>query len=133
MASIELPKPSFSSSDETSLSLTCKFPSSAEALAIIQDNRLRLQYKQPHLPWEQAKAVSLVLDKPGARKDAASVDITVSSSVCVEDLEPGTPYAVRFIVVDANETEHIVQIGPETVFDTSPVDCGPKKKSCVIS
>jgi hypothetical protein len=130
MASIELPKPAFSTSDETSLSLACKFPSSDHALQIISENLLRLQYKQPHELWEQAKLVALALDKPSEKK-GATVDVTVSSSVCVEDLNPGTPYAVRFIVVNANE--EIIQVGPDTVFDTAPVDCGPKKKSCSLS
>ena len=46
--------------------------------------------------------------------------------------QPGNPYFVRFVLVNsADGSEHA---GPETVFDTKPVDCTPKtEKKCVIS
>lgn len=47
----------------------------------------------------------------------------------IVDLDPGTPYFVRLVLLQ--ETE-IVETGPETVFDTKPIDCTPKKKTCSI-
>ena len=47
------------------------------------------------------------------------------------DLKPGTPYFVRLLVI--NKVEQSRTFGPETVFDTKPIDCTPKKKSCIIS
>jgi hypothetical protein len=50
----------------------------------------------------------------------------------IVDLKPGTPYSVRLSAENGtNKMER--ENGPETVFDTKPVDCGPKgKKKCVV-
>ena len=43
----------------------------------------------------------------------------------------GTPYFVRLVLIDSDEIVQV--IGPETVFDTAPVNCTPKERSCIIS
>lgn len=112
--SLVLPKPVFDSCDETSLKLKWGNLDTAGL------RQLRLQYKDVHLPWEQAKFVSISLDNP------SEVNLTAFDVV---DLEPGTPYSVRLAVVYQTGEE---QFGPETVFDTKPIDCTPKQKKCVI-
>lgn len=47
----------------------------------------------------------------------------------IVDLDPGTPYFVRLVLL---ENDIINEIGPESVFDTKPIDCTPKKKTCII-
>ena len=46
------------------------------------------------------------------------------------DLKPGTPYFVRLAVEKCGGE---LEFGPETLFDTKPVDCTPKRKTCTIS
>ena len=46
------------------------------------------------------------------------------------DLKPGTPYFVRLAV---EKISGELEYGPETVFDTKPIDCTPKRKTCEIS
>lgn len=128
---IILPKPEFSASDETSISITNSFPTSAALSQALQQNRVRLQYKQPHEPWEQAKDVVMTPGTENSKKSGQTTVELLFSSVCMEDLNPGTPYCVRFVVV--GEDNGVIQTGPDTVYDTAPVDCGPKKKSCAIS
>lgn len=129
MTSDSLPKPSFLSADETSLTLSCSTEFSS-LVQSIENGLLRLQYKKPHEDWTNAKYIHVQLpkDKTTSQKGNVKVDVRGMS---IEDLDPGTPYCVRFILCD--ESESVVQYGPETVFDTAPVDCGPKKKSCIIS
>lgn len=80
-------------------------------------NNLHDQYKLPHIDWEKA-------DEVAVNGDAILVADVV-------DLEPGTAYFVRFVVVESSSGNRT--FGPETVFDTKPIDCTPKKKKCVIS
>lgn len=48
----------------------------------------------------------------------------------VVDLKPGTPYYVRLAIEKKNGD---IEFGPETVFDTKPIDCTPKGRKCIIS
>ena len=117
-----LSKPEFKSCDETSLSLKLNL----STLDGIQgDNQLRLQYKLPQEQWTAAKHVIVNTDMG----TDGSVNI---SNIEVDDLNPGTPYCIRLAYFN-KRTDELIEAGPEIVFDTSPVDCTPKKKSCIIS
>ncbi len=108
------PKPMFKSCDETSLKLIIDSNYHPPA-----GSQLYLQYKEPHLSWDVAGEVAVTGDT-----------INVNHIVDAVDLKPGTPYFVRLMVKDEAGNQ---QIGPETVFDTKPIDCTPKKRSCVVS
>lgn len=112
--SIRLPKPAFSACDETSLKLKW------EAIEYQLLNSLSLQYKEVFETWEQAKDCPIPVN---------SADGAQLSSTDVVDLKPGTPYQVRLVAVTKEGT---TISGPDTVFDTQPIDCTPKRK-CVIS
>jgi len=112
-----LPKPLFASADETSLSLKWdRVDVSTSA------NVIKLQYKEHHESWTEARGVPV-------ENNESSVKVTAGD---VNDLKPGTPYYVRLVL--CSPAGDIVETGPETVFDTKPVDCGPKGKSgkCVV-
>jgi hypothetical protein len=113
--SISLPKPAFLSCDETSLKLKW------EVIDHSLLTSLALQYKEVFETWEQAKDCPIPVNSP----DGAQL-----SSADVVDLKPGTPYYVRLVAVTKDGTS--VQ-GPETVFDTQPIDCTPKTRKCTIS
>lgn len=114
---LALPKPSFASCDETSLKLKWDVIDTSVVAT------LALQYKEIHETWEQAKDYEVAVD--GAAATGASL-----TEAAVVDLKPGTPYYVRLCAVtkDGQKT-----VGPETVFDTKPIDCTPKSRKCVIS
>ena len=113
-----LPKPTFHSCDETSLTMSLDI----STIALITSGKtLKLQYKIPQVPWTEAKSVDVNTD--------SKVNIK-QSNVNVEDLNPGTPYQLRYCLYDG---DNAIEFGPETVFDTSPVDCTPKKKKCIVS
>jgi hypothetical protein len=105
-----IPKPEFSSCDETSLKFVIKYLTPPNHI-------LALQYKEPHEGWEVAREVNITND-----------EVKIADVV---DLKPGTPYFVRIAVI--NNDLGTRQFGPETVFDTKPVDCTPKKRRCIIS
>lgn len=112
-----LPKPAFFSADETSLSLKW------DRIDIGTSNyEIKLQYKEHHESWAEARGVIV-------EKNESSVKVMAGD---VNDLKPGTPYYVRLIILSQNGD--IIEAGPETVFDTKPVDCGPKGKSgkCIV-
>ena len=115
--SLTLPKPSFASCDETSLKLKWDVIDTSIVAT------LALQYKEIHETWEQAKDYEVSVD--GAAATGASL-----TEAAVVDLKPGTPYYVRLTAVtkDGQKTA-----GPETVFDTKPIDCTPKSRKCIIS
>ncbi len=122
-----IPKPLFKTCDETSLSLSWDqkalndaFPKGLECYEI------RLQYKEIHESWDHAKEYSV----SGANRDGSNGEVLLKQADLV-DLKPGTPYFVRLLVI--NKVEQSRTFGPETVFDTKPIDCTPKKKSCIIS
>jgi hypothetical protein len=112
---MSIPKPKLKDVDETSLTL------SWEGLNLMPTDKIKIEYKLPQNSWEQAKCYEVENDSGN------SVDVNISS---LGNLEPGTAYAIRFIVLK-NGTEKL--IGPETVFDTKPINCTPKKKTCSIS
>ena len=119
-----IPKPKFVNCDETSL--TIKFsdgPSSNSGSFPPPGKQIFLEYKEPPVPWEEASFV--LLNASGVIREQDVQEIA--------NLKPGTPYFVRLLLVD--EQTGITEYGPETVFDTKPVDCGPKgkKKGCTIS
>jgi hypothetical protein len=113
--SIVLPKPAFESCDETSLKLKWSLISFAGIKS------MGLQYKEVHEEWHQAKELPISLESTeGAHLTQADVI----------DLKPGTPYYVRLAAVGVDGK---VTVGPETVFDTNPIDCTPKQRKCIIS
>ena len=116
MAEKSIPKPTFASCDETSL--TIKW----DNIPIVAFQKLKIQYKEVFEPWELSKDFEV---KPNGEN---STKILFDKAALV-DLKPGTAYSIRLLVV---VNENSVLIGPETVFDTKPIDCTPKKK-CTIS
>ena len=105
-----LPKPQFHSADETSITLN--WPNTS-----IQDRHaLFLQYKEHPKPWEEANRIDIDVD-------------AASATVDIVDLNPGTPYFVRLAEQNSDGT---VVYGPETVFDTKPINCGPKKRCSIM-
>ena len=119
MSKIVLPKPDFTSSDETSLTFKYNVAS-----INLNGDVLILQYKTPDQTWQESKYIEPTIVTGEIKLD----------NISIADLEPGTPYFVRF-AVRSTSGAGIVAVGPETVFDTSPVDCTPKqqKKGCVIA
>ena len=117
-----LPKPEFKSCDETSLSLKLDL---ATIGGISDDRELRLQYKLPQEPWTVAKHEVV---RPESHADG-TINI---SNINVDDLNPGTPYSIRLCFINS-KTGDLIETGPEIVFDTAPVDCTPKKKTCIVS
>jgi len=113
-----IPKPEFVSCDETSLTLKW------HAIFVKKGEKVLLQYKEVHVDWKEAQDVKI-------SQDEATGQILLTNADLV-DLKPGTPYFVRFVVLG---TDGSVQAGPDTVFDTKPIDCGPKgkKSSCILS
>lgn len=108
---MSLPKAIFQACDETSLTLKCDYN-------ISSDEELYIQYKEPHQDWSVASMTKVRNDKLLHLAD-------------VVDLKPGTAYFVRLVLKKKDGKE---VFGPETVFDTKPIDCGPKgKKSCSLS
>ena len=127
MPGTEIPYPSFISCDETSLKVRCVDPSKAggpKESFPPKGCKLILQCKDarnPDMSWDSPQVKNLPVDQSN-EFDGNEVG----------DLEPGTPYFVRFVLENPNGT---LDYGPETVFDTQPVDCTPKdksKKKCVI-
>lgn len=108
-----LPKPIFHSCDETSLKLRW------DIVDVSNVSELKLQYKEMHESWDEAKEYEVALDSPGEAN---------LSEADVVDLKPGTPYFVRLMALGKDE---IRLYGPETVFDTKPIDCTPKRR-CII-
>lgn len=109
MATAAIPKPEFASCDETSLKFNIKYTAPAGSVLV-------LQYKEPPVDWAAASEVTV-----------QNGEIKVADVV---DLKPGTPYFVRLAIID--QASGAKTFGPETVFDTKPIDCTPKKRSCVI-
>lgn len=113
--SIVIPRITFDSCDETSLKLKWG------AMNTSALREIRLQYKEVYETWEQAKDHIISLSNPDG--------VSLTEAECI-DLKPGTPYYVRLAVITNNGD---IEYGPENVFDTKPVDCGPKgKKKCII-
>jgi hypothetical protein len=118
-----IPVPSFLSGDETSMKLSCP------NLTLSTGDKLSIQFKVPQAPWDKANEISV--DSPVG----GSVSVSSSSQMCgnLVDLEPGTPYSIRFVVTSLSGEK---KYGPETVFDTKPIGCAPKKdkktKTCSI-
>jgi hypothetical protein len=107
--STTIPKPMFKTCDETSLTLGWpQFDYGSGAV--------RLQYKKHYEEWDKCHDVEVA----GGANEVQVVDVI--------DLEPGTPYFVRLVVV--NDVD--VSEGPACVFDTKPIDCTPKRKTCQI-
>lgn len=106
---MNIPKPTFKTCDETSLTLG--WPHFASENVVV-----KLQYKKHYEDWEKCFTLDVA---------SGATEVEVME---VEDLEPGTPYFVRLVV----ETESGIVEGPACVFDTKPIDCTPKRKNCVI-
>ncbi len=129
IASNQIPKPVFKTCDETSLKLTWDHAALTQALQSTgnADNfEVRVQYKEVHEGWEKAKDYSI----PASCQDGVILELLLKEADLV-DLKPGTPYFVRLVVLKKDDNNLV--LGPETVFDTKPIDCTPKKKTCIIS
>jgi len=122
-----IPIPSFVSCDETSLKVCVvdqQKGGGPKASFPPEGCKLSLQCKDarnPDMDWDSPQVKTIAVDESN-EFDGKEVD----------DLEPGTPYYVRFVLTNPNGTK---DYGPETVFDTKPVDCTPKDnggKKCVI-
>ena len=113
---MSIPKPSLKEVDETSITLN------AADLNTNSGDMIKIQYKVPQKPWSEAKEVDVQTMSDNSMK--------VSTSSLI-DLEPGTPYMIRYVIYRGGGDK--IE-GPETVFDTKPINCTPKqKKSCTIS
>jgi len=107
---MSIPKPIFAACDETSLKLKADFK--------VEANReMFIQCKLPQVDWTQAKNISV-----NNQSSIALADIV--------DLEPGTAYNVRFML--KNTVDNSCEYGPDTIFDTKPIDCTPKGNSCIV-
>ena len=127
MPGSSIPVPEFVSCDETSLKILCVAQSNRgpkdsfppEGCKVVLECK---DARNPDLAWDSPQVKTINID------DANEFDGSE-----IEDLEPGTPYFVRFVLLNPNGTK---DFGPETVFDTKPVDCTPKdssrKKKCTI-
>lgn len=128
MPGSSIPIPNFVSCDETSLKVCVVDQQGAKGPRESfppEGCKLWLQCKDarnPDLSWDSPQVKTIAVDESN-EFDGNEVD----------DLEPGTPYFVRFVLENPNGTK---DYGPETVFDTKPVDCTPKdkggKKKCTI-
>jgi hypothetical protein len=76
----------------------------------------------PQAPWDVATEVAVDLSLSGG--DTVSVSKSSKVTGNLVDLEPGTPYCVRFVISGPNGKK----FGPETIFDTKPIGCAPKKE-----
>jgi len=121
MSSIKIPVPVFVSCDETSLKVRVVEPKEGAGPSDAfppAGYTLKLECKEMHQEWSDAKRIAVD-------------DNNTFNGEDIGDLEPGNPYFVRFVLVSASDGS--VSVGPETVFDTKPVDCTPKtEKKCVI-
>lgn len=128
ISSNQIPKPIFKTCDETSLKLTWDHAALSQVLASsgIDKFEVHVQYKEIHEPWEKAKDYNI----PASCQDGVNLELLLKEADLV-DLKPGTPYFVRLAVLKIDDNS--LTVGPETVFDTKPIDCTPKKKSCIIS
>jgi hypothetical protein len=135
-----IPKPSFKTCDETSLTLSWpEFDSGNKDIwwvlrlflspsfsfpAHSPLYKFRFEYKKYGEEWHSAKSVKV-------DKGASEVKI-----VDIIDLDPGTPYFVRLVLCvkdeSAEESASSREEGPECVFDTKPIDCTPKKNTCIV-
>lgn len=108
--SLILPKPVFESCDETSLKLKVHYH--------LKDGEiLSVQCKEPHLEWDSATEFTV--------RQESNVNLAE-----LVDLKPGTAYSVRLAL--RNSTGDTLVLGPQVIFDTKPIDCGPKR-SCSVS
>ncbi len=62
-------------------------------------------------------------------------DSTLVFAMDIVDLEPAMMYFVRLATLhsDGSSSAVLSRLGPEVVFDTKPINCAPKTKSCLIS
>jgi hypothetical protein len=121
---MSLPKLTFSTCDETSLKLGWDV-GTVQEFAKGGNFTLKILYKEPHVEWEKADSVEI--------RSLNSSEVTLKEADII-DLKPGTPYCVRLAAV--NNDDGSITYGPDTVFDTRPIDCsskGKKKKNCTIS
>lgn len=114
MAQVAIPKPEFVSCNETSIKVKIQCICGPGKV-------LKLQYKEQHLAWPLAKEMTI---------SSSSSTETVTATLEIVDLTPGTAYFLRIGRRDVQSTG--TEVGGEIVFDTKPVDCGPKK-GCSVS
>lgn len=118
---MSIPRPRFISCDETSLKLNIEYKPPIGTTII-------LQYKEPPENWSAAREIPVPIARKASVPSSSIVTILTSELV---DLKPGSAYFVR--VGCRNNSTGTVEYGTESVFDTKPIDCGPKRKKCSIS
>ena len=114
MATIPIPKPEFVSCNETSIKVKIHCVCGSGKV-------LKLQCKEQHLAWPLAKEMMI---------SSSSSPDPITTTLEIVDLTPGTAYFLRIGRRDVKTSG--TEVGDEIVFDTKPVDCGPKK-GCSIS
>lgn len=92
-----IPKPTFKSCDETSLTL--KWDNFLKE----ENSDIKIQYRELDLDWDNALEFVVTPDSDN--------EISIQA-VDLVDLNPGTPYFVRLVVVDRSTGN--INIGPET-------------------
>jgi len=102
--------------------LTC--PEQSEVLEISQ---LELHAKIVQVEWSSSAVMKI----------SSSQDENGCYEWRLDNLEPGTPYCVRFMIKKEGGEEFGL-IGKETVYDTKPIGCSPEKKggsacSCTVA
>lgn len=120
MSHIKIPLPVFVSCDETSLKVRVIEPkdNNPEQFPPL-GYKLHLECKDTHQEWSASRRIAVD-------------DQNTFNGEDIGDLEPGNPYFVRFVLV--SDSDGSIIAGPETVYDTKPVDCTPKtEKKCTIS
>ena len=119
---MNIPMPVFVSCDETSLKVKVIESQAGDAPNESfppKGFKLKLECKETHQEWTEARRIEVDEQNTFNGED-------------IGDLEPGNPYFIRFVLI--SDVDGSVQCGPETVFDTKPVDCTPKtEKKCIIS
>lgn len=82
-----------------------------------------MQWKEVQQPWETASNQSVT---GGSGGGGGKTKVTAS------DLNPGTSYCIRLVVVGAGGAKG--EPGPELIIDTEQVGCTPKSSSggCLI-
>lgn len=113
-------------------------------------NESKLENVHINTKLSSSTSSSLESTNTNKKKKSSSSSISTSSSLADEseiilsenslyDLKPGSPYTFRIKIIDniikessPNNESLYIFYGPEVNFDTKPIDCMPKKKSCII-
>eukprot|EP01038_Epipyxis_sp_PR26KG_P005814 gene5814-8020_t len=129
---MNIPKPKFIKCDETSLGITWDAIDIPSNLGIKYN--IKLQYKEAFENWDEVKERDVTNNDDQDGKGVNGITLKEADLI---DLKPGTAYSIRLAIEEINskesESKSVWHYGAETVFDTKPIDCTPKKKNCIIS